>query len=151
MSLFPRETKKLILWRYCERCEAIRPPRAHHCSVCKKCVIRMDHHCPWVGNCVGLYNHKYFIMFVFHTLIGCLICSFTMAFQCSKVGFVEFGLTNTNFNVVMFVSAMLAFSVSFLFVTHCFIIATNTSSLEYVDLSSKAGNPFNRMRKNVRT
>jgi len=31
--------------RYCERCESIKPDRAHHCSVCHKCILRMDHHC----------------------------------------------------------------------------------------------------------
>lgn len=34
-------------WTVCSRCEAYRPPRAHHCRVCHRCVRRMDHHCPW--------------------------------------------------------------------------------------------------------
>lgn len=34
-------------WTMCTRCEAYRPPRAHHCRICKRCVKRMDHHCPW--------------------------------------------------------------------------------------------------------
>ncbi|ORY46571.1 zf-DHHC-domain-containing protein, partial [Rhizoclosmatium globosum] len=50
--------------RYCRKCNAFKPPRTHHCSVCKTCVLRMDHHCPWLNNCVGFYNQGYFIRFI---------------------------------------------------------------------------------------
>lgn len=34
-------------WSVCTRCETYRPPRAHHCRICERCIRRMDHHCPW--------------------------------------------------------------------------------------------------------
>lgn len=36
-------------WTVCARCETYRPPRAHHCRICRRCIRRMDHHCPWIN------------------------------------------------------------------------------------------------------
>ncbi|KAJ1476647.1 DHHC palmitoyltransferase-domain-containing protein [Baffinella frigidus] len=58
--------------RFCRKCEQFKPPRASHCRQCGKCVLRMDHHCPWVQNCVGARNHKYFFLFLFWAFMSCL-------------------------------------------------------------------------------
>lgn len=55
----------------CNRCERLRPPRAHHCRICEKCILKMDHHCAWVNNCIGLYNHRYFFLSLFWFYIIC--------------------------------------------------------------------------------
>eukprot|EP00808_Paulinella_micropora_P031598 g53824.t1 len=60
--------------RVCEPCGGLaKPPRAHHCSMCGQCVLKMDHHCPWVANCVGFKNYKYFVLFVMYAWLGCVL------------------------------------------------------------------------------
>ena len=60
--------------RYCKKCQARKPDRAHHCSTCRKCVLKMDHHCPWLATCVGLHNYKAFLLFLIYTTLFCFIC-----------------------------------------------------------------------------
>ncbi|KAG0362125.1 hypothetical protein BG005_006620 [Podila minutissima] len=55
----------------CKRCNLPKPERTHHCSVCKRCVLKYDHHCPWIHNCVGHFNHRYFVMFMTYLFIAC--------------------------------------------------------------------------------
>ncbi|XP_075222474.1 palmitoyltransferase ZDHHC16 isoform X2 [Lycorma delicatula] len=56
----------------CKKCIAPKPPRTHHCSVCNRCVLKMDHHCPWLNNCVGHYNHRYFFMYMVFIVLSTL-------------------------------------------------------------------------------
>ncbi|KAF9404731.1 palmitoyltransferase for Vac8p [Podila epigama] len=52
--------------RWCDICRIVKPDRCHHCSECDQCVLRMDHHCPWVNGCIGYDNHKFFYLFIFY-------------------------------------------------------------------------------------
>ncbi|KAH6947371.1 hypothetical protein HPB50_018526 [Hyalomma asiaticum] len=54
----------------CKKCIAPKPPRTHHCSVCNRCILKMDHHCPWLNNCIGHFTHRYFFMFCSYVLLG---------------------------------------------------------------------------------
>mmetsp|Transcript_25466 Transcript_25466/g.80344 ORF Transcript_25466/g.80344 Transcript_25466/m.80344 type:complete len:352 (-) Transcript_25466:123-1178(-) len=55
-------------YRWCHTCEIVRPPRASHCRDCDHCVLRFDHHCPFVGNCIAARNHRFFALML---VTGC--------------------------------------------------------------------------------
>lgn len=46
-----------------------KPPKAHHCSIWKRCIARMDHHWPWMNNCIGFMNLKLFLIVLIYTWI----------------------------------------------------------------------------------
>lgn len=55
---------------WCDICDNLKPPRAHHCSTCSTCVVDMDHHCVFLHNCVGANNMKYFVRFLGAVVAG---------------------------------------------------------------------------------
>ncbi|XP_033005763.1 palmitoyltransferase ZDHHC16 isoform X1 [Lacerta agilis] len=61
----------------CRKCIAPKPARTHHCSICNRCVLKMDHHCrtAWLNNCVGHFNHRYFFSFMLFMTMGCIYSS----------------------------------------------------------------------------
>ncbi|KAJ7218253.1 zf-DHHC-domain-containing protein [Mycena haematopus] len=62
----------------CRKCGQQKPERTHHCRICKRCVLKYDHHCPVrVNQCVGLHNERHFVMFMAYLVIACVSVSVT--------------------------------------------------------------------------
>ncbi|KAH8353950.1 hypothetical protein KR067_005948 [Drosophila pandora] len=131
--------------RFCEKCKIIKPDRAHHCSVCSCCVLKMDHHCPWVNNCVNFYNYKFFVLFLGYALVYCLYVAFTTLHdfvQFWKVGAYENngysaqgqlnggGMGRFHILFLFFIAIMFAISLVSLFGYHIYLVLVNRTTLE---------------------
>jgi len=72
------ETKRSGERRSCKWCKKYKPDRCHHCRICHQCILKMDHHCPWIYNCVGFKNHKFFFLLLFYTFCCTQLIFWTM-------------------------------------------------------------------------
>ncbi|CAN1332135.1 Probable protein S-acyltransferase 14 [Linum perenne] len=128
--------------RYCRKCNQLKPPRCHHCSVCEcisttyrgRCVLKMDHHCVWVVNCVGALNYKYFLLFLFYTFLETslvtvsLLPHFIAFFNDGEIPGTPGTLATTFLAFVL----NLAFALSVLgfLIMHVSLVAANTTTIE---------------------
>ncbi|CAL9103807.1 unnamed protein product [Musa acuminata var. zebrina] len=138
--------------RYCQKCSHYKPPRAHHCRICKRCVLRMDHHCVWINNCVGHENYKIFFVFVLFGVSACihsmvlLIASASHALQKDQQQNGE--SFNKSYILCGTLLCPLSVALSILLGWHIYLILHNKTTIEYHEgvramwLAEKVGNVY---------
>ncbi|XP_048008692.1 palmitoyltransferase ZDHHC18-A isoform X3 [Megalobrama amblycephala] len=155
----PPRTKEILIndqvvkLKYCFTCKMFRPPRTSHCGLCDNCVERFDHHCPWVGNCVGKRNYRFFYAFIvslsFLTsfIFGCVITHLTLRSQGDK-GIIQ-AIQDSPASVVELVICFFSiWSILGLSGFHTYLVASNLTTNEDIkgSWSSKrgeeSGNPY---------
>ena len=128
--------------RYCPFCTHYKPDRAHHCHDCGVCVLKLDHHCIFLNNCVGYRNHKYFVLFLFYAVLNglCIMWALWAGHRTAKTkGALKDLATLLGCSVGMLLASATAFAaatvLSFLLAFHMYLTATNQTML---DLGEKA-------------
>ncbi|XP_039028691.1 probable protein S-acyltransferase 16 isoform X2 [Hibiscus syriacus] len=120
--------------RYCQKCSHFKPPRAHHCRICKMCILRMDHHCVWINNCVGHANYKAFFVFVVYAITACfysLVLLFGSLNSDSQIDEQQ----RDSLRIVYVISGLfllpLSVALSVLLGWHIYLILQNKTTIEY--------------------
>ncbi|CAL9232656.1 unnamed protein product [Arabidopsis halleri] len=120
---------------YCTKCRNVKPPRCHHCSVCQRCVLKMDHHCVWIVNCVGARNYKFFLLFLLYTFLETMLD--VIVLLPSFIEFFSQAIKHSSSpgklaSLVLAFVLNLAFVLSLLcfVVMHLSLLSSNTTSVE---------------------
>ncbi|KAG8432475.1 hypothetical protein GDO86_016932 [Hymenochirus boettgeri] len=136
-----RAAKKLQIYtrtpedefRICKICKVIQPDRCWHCKTCNICVLKKDHHCIWLNNCVGFSNYKSFILFCLYSSLYCLFISVTSA-QYMVRSFTEMQsgkYENTAIFILFVISSLVFIALKYLLVYHLRLLIRNKTSLEH--------------------
>lgn len=141
--------------RKCEICSTFKPQRCHHCRTCRRCVLRMDHHCQWINNCVGYWNYKAFFILVFFATVASIYSTVIFIASVLQKDWEVWGQSHSKGLYVACGVPVLGLSMTLgsLLCWHIYLMANNMTTIEYYEgvrvqwLARKSGqsyrHPFN--------
>lgn len=136
MEILELKTVSHGRYRYCNKCNVWKPDRAHHCLLEERCVLRMDHYCPWFGCTIGFFNHKFFIQELFYVWVYASFLfwvSFYLVFQFFAEERYDHEFLSIGLLALLIVSMAFSFCLTFFFLFSAWLVAKNTTTIEFQD------------------
>ena len=123
--------------RFCQECGIVPPARAMHCPFCDACVLKMDHHCPWILGCVGYHNHPYFVLYLLYCVLGTVYLSIVSIPALQDASFMSALPDSSRHDVrsVLIISAAAGVLLVAFGGFHTFLAGTNQTSFECIENS----------------
>lgn len=124
--------------RWCRKSRAYKPDRAHYCRVMGRAVLRMDHHCPWLGNTIGFWNYKHFLLFLFYANAACAMLGTSilgLLLSATLPALTTFLLIGAEALATLLLTILGPF-----FVFHCLLLARNLTTIEFCELRGCSSN-----------
>ncbi|KIK01889.1 hypothetical protein K443DRAFT_97841 [Laccaria amethystina LaAM-08-1] len=122
--------------RWCRKCWAPKPERTHHCSICGRCVLKMDHHCPWLGStCIGHRTYPAFVHFLCSvTLLATYIAviSISALWYAFHNPFIVHEFTPVHELGLAFAGIVFSLVIGSFACYHLYLISTNQTTLENI-------------------
>ncbi|KAH7938109.1 hypothetical protein HPB49_020032 [Dermacentor silvarum] len=118
--------------KYCAPCQLLKPDRCHHCSTCRRCIMKMDHHCPWFNNCICFSTYKFFLLALAYVVALCLYSVTTLAAHLVEWWSDPSPLTPYGLHVgfIVLVGSALAIGLGAFLGMHLSMVSRNETTLE---------------------
>jgi hypothetical protein len=126
----------------CPTCLCVRTARSSHCRICDRCVPRLDHHCVWLGKCVGAGNHGRFLLAAATAAVACGTCAGACAHAAAlALGSAKSaGVAATAIICGITVLPVLA-AVCYLLYYHWWLLSEGFTTREWVKMIQPGGSP----------
>ncbi|GAB4854978.1 hypothetical protein Ancab_023564 [Ancistrocladus abbreviatus] len=141
--------KNDVQFKRCDKCYAYKPPRTHHCRVCKICILKMDHHCIWINNCVGYMNYKAFFLLVLYGALGSIYSTVIFLSSALQRDWMrQSGSLKAFYVACGIVMVGLSMTLLTLLSWHIYLLAHNITTIEYYEglraawLARKSGQSY---------